>query len=82
MQSYQSTEAALFDPLAYRPLRRRRPYWGAIVRTLALVSTVTLSFFGVYELDQYWNGGRGEPVGMTSGPVQSYGPSINWGGRR
>lgn len=82
MRSYDSGEAMAFAAIVRRPPRKRHRPWGAIFRTLALVSTVFLSFFGVYELDQYWNAGRGESGGMTAVPTLSYGPSINWGGRR
>ncbi len=82
MRSYDSGEAILFEPTMRRPPPRRRRCWGTVFRTLAFLSTVFLSFFGVYELDQYWNGGHGDSTGMTAMPVQSYGPSINWGGRR
>jgi len=82
MRSYDSGEAIIFGPMARRPAPKRRRSWGAILRTLALLSTVFLSFFGVYELDLYWNGGHGDSGGASSVPAQSYGPSINWGGRR
>ena len=82
MRSNDWEGAIVFGPAIRRvPPRRQRP-WATIFRTLALVSTVFLSFFGVYELDQYWNGGRGDSAGVNAMPSQSFGPSINWGGRR
>ena len=82
MRSYDSLEAAIYGPPVRRSPARRRPSWGTIFRTLALLSTVTLSFLGVYELDQYWNSGHSDTSGMAGVSTQSYGPSINWGGRR
>ena len=82
MESNESEAAVIFTPLLRRPPPRRRRCWGAVFRTLALLSTVFLSFFGVYELDRYWNGGHGDSSGGNASPAHSYGPSINWGGRR
>ena len=82
MKSYDSVEAAMFGPPVRRPPPRRHPSWGAVFRTLAFLSTVFLSFFGVYELDRYWNNGHSDSTGVSAVPSLSYGPSINWGGRR
>ena len=65
MQSNDLGGAIIFGPAMRRPPLKPRRSWGAVLRTLALLSTLFLSFFGVYELDQYWNGGRGGAAWFT-----------------
>ncbi len=75
LNTYRVTSG--FAPSIRRMPAKKNVSWDAIWRTLAVVATMFLSFFGVYELDHYWNGDQSGASSMSS---QSYGPSINWGG--